>query len=71
MEEVGPVVVRVTWVVGERRLELALLVDGRGWDADRDTPGLSAPGPSSETSSDSSSDLTSPSPPPQQVPDIH
>ena len=32
-EEVGLVVVRVAWVVGERRgLELALLVDGRGWE---------------------------------------
>jgi hypothetical protein len=33
-------------------------------DGDRDTPGLSAPGSSSEPSSDSFSDLTSPSPPP-------
>ena len=36
----------------------------RDGDGDRDTPGLSAPGSSSGTSSDSFSDLTSPSPPP-------
>ena len=40
-------------------------------DGDRDTPGLSAPGSSSETtSSDSFSDLASPSPPPQVEPDM-
>lgn len=39
-------------------------------DGDRDTPGLSAPGSSSETSSESFSDLASPSPPPQVESDI-
>ena len=37
-------------------------------DVDGDTPGLSAPGSSSEITSDSSSDLTSPSPPPHSIP---
>jgi OTU domain-containing protein 3 len=41
-------------------------VDVGNMDGDRDTPGLSAPGSSS--SEDSSSDLTSPSPPPQVDP---